>query len=67
MDGAEIQADAVAESPVPAPAPAARPAAIVVPESAPAVEEAQPRKWQPPAPTVTPAAVERKAGWWSKR
>jgi hypothetical protein len=57
----------VAESPAPAPAPAARPAAIVVPESAPAVEEAQPRKWQPPAPTVTPAAAERKAGWWSKR
>ncbi len=67
MDGAEVQAEAVAESPAPAPAPAARPAAIVVPESAPMVEEAQPRKWQPPAPTVTPAAVERKAGWWSKR
>jgi hypothetical protein len=25
------------------------------------------RRWQPPAPTVTPAAVERKSGWWSKR
>jgi len=67
MDGAEVQAEVVEESPVPAPAPPARPAAIVVPESAPAVEEAQPRKWQPPAPTVTPAAAERKAGWWSKR
>ncbi len=63
--GAEVQGEAVAESPAPAPAP--RPAAIAVPEPAPAAEEAQPRKWQPPAPTVTPAAVERKAGWWSKR
>ena len=26
-----------------------------------------PRRWQPPAPTVTPAAVERKSGWWSTR
>ena len=26
-----------------------------------------PRKWQPPAPTVTAAPAERKSGWWSKR
>ncbi|MGQ0485374.1 MAG: Rne/Rng family ribonuclease [Hyphomicrobiales bacterium] len=64
---AEVQAEAMAEPPAPAAAPAPRPAAIVVPEPAPAADEVQPRKWQPPAPTVTPAAVVRKAGWWSKR
>ena len=26
-----------------------------------------PRRWQPPAPTVHPAAAERKTGWWSKK
>ena len=36
------------------------------PEPPPAPAE-PPRRWQPPAPTVTPAAVERKSGWWSKR
>ncbi len=67
--GAEVQAQAevMAESPASAAAPLPRPAAIIVPEPVPAAEEIQPRKWKPPAPTVTPAAVERKAGWWSKR
>jgi ribonuclease E len=37
-----------------------------VPAPAPAPAE-PPRRWQPPAPTVTPAAAERKSGWWSKR
>lgn len=31
-------------------------------------QPAEPRKWQPPAATVTPAEVAKpKAGWWSKR
>ena len=30
-------------------------------------EQPAPRKWQPPAPTVTAASGERKSGWWSKR
>lgn len=47
-----------------APPPAARPAAPA--EEAPAPAE-PPRRWQPPAPTVTPAVTERKSGWWSKR
>jgi hypothetical protein len=34
-------------------------------EAAPAAEP--PRRWQPPAPTVTPAPAERKSGWWSKK
>jgi ribonuclease E len=29
--------------------------------------EPEPRKWQPPAPTVTVPAGERKAGWWSRK
>lgn len=33
----------------------------------PAPEPEPPRRWQPPAPTVPAAPVERKAGWWSKR
>jgi ribonuclease E len=63
----QVQAEVMAELPGPTFAATPRPAAIVVPDPAPAAEEARPRKWQPPAPTVTPAAVERKAGWWSKR
>jgi ribonuclease E len=31
------------------------------------IAEPEPRKWQPPAPTVAEAPAERKAGWWSKR
>ncbi len=37
---------------------------IVVPE---VIAESEPRKWQPPAPTVKTEAAERRAGWWSKR
>ena len=37
---------------------------ITIPDSVP---DPEPRKWQPPAPTVAPAAAERKGGWWSKR
>jgi ribonuclease E len=37
---------------------------IVIPE---VYVEPEPRKWQPPAPTVKAEAVERRAGWWSKR
>jgi ribonuclease E len=33
----------------------------------PSPEPEPPRRWQPPAPTVPAAPVERKAGWWSKR
>jgi hypothetical protein len=40
--------------------------AITVAE-VPAPESEPPRRWQPPAPTVPAAPVERKAGWWSKR
>ena len=43
-----------------------RPAAeIVMPEIA--VQEAEPRKWQPPQPTRAPVETERKTGWWSKK
>ena len=31
------------------------------------VPEPEPRKWQPPAPTVTAEQAPRKGGWWSKR
>ena len=37
---------------------------VEVAEAAPAEP---PRRWQPPAPTVTPAATDRKTGWWSKK
>ena len=66
---AEAPAVAVASEPAPAPAPAP----VVAPQPVAEVEAqaeapAEPaRRWQPPAPTVTPAAVERKSGWWSKR
>ncbi|MBC8038007.1 MAG: ribonuclease E/G [Rhizobiales bacterium] len=32
-----------------------------------AVQETEPRKWQPPQPTRDPVVTERKTGWWSKR
>jgi len=32
-----------------------------------AMEEPAPRKWQPPAPTVSAERAERKSGWWSKK
>ncbi len=38
--------------------------AIEIPEPSPAAE---PRKWQPPAPTVAAEPTARKGGWWSKR
>ncbi|HUR43168.1 MAG TPA: hypothetical protein VMZ01_03605, partial [Aestuariivirga sp.] len=58
---AEIRAEPViARNEPPRPAPIE----IVIPE---AVEEAEPRKWQPPQPTHAPAVTERKTGWWSKR
>ncbi len=44
----------------------ARPAPIVIniPD---VIPDPEPRKWVPPAPTVTVAPTERKGGWWSKR
>jgi hypothetical protein len=33
----------------------------------PVIQESEPRRWQPPAATVTAQPAERKAGWWSKR
>ncbi len=45
-------------------APVPEPASEPMPAPAPAEPQ---RRWQPPAPTVTPAATERKSGWWSKR
>jgi ribonuclease E len=46
---------------------------LIAPPPAPKIEipehipDPEPRKWQPPQPTVAPAAVARKAGWWSKK
>ncbi len=64
--------DAMAEAEQPAPeVQEARPLPTPIPPEirieAEKPEEVQPRKWQPPAPTVAPAVVERKSGWWSKR
>jgi hypothetical protein len=44
-----------------APPPAAK---IEIPDHIP---DPEPRKWQPPQPTVQTEAAPRKAGWWSKR
>jgi ribonuclease E len=43
-----------------------RPAPVVIhiPD---VIPDPEPRKWVPPAPTVTVAPTERKGGWWSKR
>ncbi len=63
---AEAQAEEIVErvaEPVVDVPPPPRPAPIVNPE--PVAEE--PRKWQPPAPTVAPIATARKFGWWSKK
>jgi ribonuclease E len=46
------------------PIPAPQPVIINIPDFVP---EPEPRKWQPPAPTVSTEKVERKGGWWSKR
>jgi len=40
------------------------PVVINIPESVP---DPEPRKWQPPAPTVSTEPKERKGGWWSKK
>ncbi len=45
-------------------APAAQPVIINIPDFVP---DPEPRKWQPPAPTVVAAPKERKGGWWSKK
>jgi ribonuclease E len=31
------------------------------------IDNPEPRKWQPPTPTVAPVVTERKSGWWSKK
>ncbi len=46
---------------------------LTAPPPAPKIEipdhipDPEPRKWQPPAPTVAVEAVARKSGWWSKK
>ena len=45
-------------------APAPAPVVIHIPE---VIAEPEPRKWQPPAPTVTAAPTKPKGGWWSKK
>jgi hypothetical protein len=35
--------------------------------SPPPAEEAQPRKWTPPPPTVTERPAQAKIGWWSRK
>ena len=47
---------------VEAPRAAAQP--IFIPE---AIAEPEPRKWQPPAPTIAAEPAEKKGGWWAKR
>ena len=37
---------------------------IVIPD---VIPDPEPRKWQPPAPTVQAEPSEKKGGWWSKR
>jgi hypothetical protein len=37
---------------------------IIIPD---VIAEPEPRKWQPPAPTIQAAPEEKKGGWWSKR
>ncbi len=37
---------------------------IVIPDT---IAEPEPRKWQPPAPTIAAEPTQRRAGWWSKR
>ncbi len=45
-------------------APAAQPVVINIPEHIP---EPEPRKWQPPAPTVAAEPTARKGGWWNRK
>jgi ribonuclease E len=37
---------------------------IVIPD---VIPDPEPRKWQPPAPTIQAEPSEKKGGWWSKR
>jgi ribonuclease E len=60
---APVQTEARTEY-VPTPAPAPQPIIINISEP---VQAAEPRKWQPPAPTIVAEKAERKGGWWSKR
>jgi ribonuclease E len=53
----EPPAQTFSEAPKPAPQ-------ISIPD---VIAEPEPRKWQPPAPTVPAAPAARKLGWWSKR
>jgi ribonuclease E len=45
-------------------APAPQPAVINIPDFVP---EPEPRKWQPPAPTVAAEPAARKGGWWKRK
>jgi hypothetical protein len=37
---------------------------IIIPD---VIPDPEPRKWQPPAPTVQAEPTEKKGGWWSRR
>ncbi|MGH6855143.1 MAG: Rne/Rng family ribonuclease, partial [Aestuariivirga sp.] len=67
MDEGRSEPPARVEVEIPKPEPSRpRPAPVeFVPE--PSAQESEPRKWQPPQPTLPPVAKERKTGWWSKR
>jgi ribonuclease E len=39
-------------------------AQIIIPD---VIPDPEPRKWQPPAPTIQAEPSEKKGGWWSKR
>jgi ribonuclease E len=45
-------------------APAPQPVVINIPDFVP---EPEPRKWQPPAPTVAAEPAARKGGWWKRK
>jgi ribonuclease E len=45
-------------------APLAQPVVINIPDHIP---DPEPRKWQPPAPTVAAAPEARKGGWWNRK
>jgi ribonuclease E len=65
-DEADLPADTQVSTPMMQAAP--EPVSVAPPTSAgEAMTEPAPRKWQPPAPTVTAEPGERKSGWWSKR
>ncbi|MGE3829722.1 MAG: ribonuclease E/G [Parvibaculaceae bacterium] len=56
----------VAEEPAARPV-SERPAAVEIRAEPPPEPEHEPRKWQPPAPTVTEKPAQPRGGWWSKR